>query len=98
MISRLFYFWLSMSHTTAIIVAAGEGRRIGGEVPKTYLPVCGRPMVLRTLDQFFSAQAIVEVVLVIAAVEFLRCETVVRDDSGVVHRPMVLQSRGSDPP
>ena len=94
MISRLFYFWLSMGHTTAIIVAAGEGRRIGGEVPKTYLPVCGRPMVLRTLDQFFSAQAIEEVVLVIAADEFLRCETMLRDDSELANRPWILQSGG----
>jgi 2-C-methyl-D-erythritol 4-phosphate cytidylyltransferase len=83
-----------MSHITAIIVAAGEGRRIGGEVPKTYLPVCGRPMVLRTLDQFFSAQAIEEVVLVIAADEFLRCETMLRDDSGLANRPWILQSGG----
>src|SRR6266550_5084928 len=71
-----------------------EGRRIGGEVPKTYLPVCGRPMVLRTLDQFFSAQAIEEVVLVIAADEFLRCETMLRDDSGLANRPWILQSGG----
>jgi 2-C-methyl-D-erythritol 4-phosphate cytidylyltransferase len=83
-----------MSHTTAIIVAAGEGRRIGGEVPKTYLPVCGRPMVLRTLDQFFSAQAIEEVVLVIAADEFLRCETMLSDDSELANRPWILQSGG----
>jgi len=83
-----------MSHTTAIIVAAGEGRRIGGKVPKTYLPICGRPMVLRTLDQFFSAQAIEEVVLVIAADEFLRCETMLRDDSELANRPWILQSGG----
>src|SRR5438093_10426440 len=94
MISRLFYFWLSMINTTAIIVAAGEGRRIGGEVPKTYLPVCGRPMVPRTLAQFFSAQAIEEVVLVIAADEFLRCATMLRDDSGLASRPWILQSGG----
>jgi 2-C-methyl-D-erythritol 4-phosphate cytidylyltransferase len=83
-----------MSHTTAIIVAAGEGRRIGGKVPKTYLPICGRPMVLRTLDQFFSAQAVEEVVLVIAADEFLRCETMLRDDSELANRPWILQSGG----
>src|SRR5437762_11553265 len=95
MISRLFYFWLSMSHTTAIIVAAGEGRRIGGEVPKTYLPDCGRPMVLRTLDQFFSAQAIEEVVLVVAADECLRCETMLSGDSGLADRRWHLQSGGA---
>jgi len=51
-------------------------------------------MVLRTLDQFFSAQAIEEVVLVIAADEFLRCETMLRDDSGLANRPWILQSGG----
>ncbi len=41
-------------HVTAIVVAAGEGRRIGGDVSKTYLPIAGRPLVLRTLDRMFS--------------------------------------------
>ena len=31
--------------TTAIVVAAGEGRRIGGDVAKTYLPIAGPTLV-----------------------------------------------------
>jgi 2-C-methyl-D-erythritol 4-phosphate cytidylyltransferase len=41
-------------HVTAIIVAAGAGRRIGGPSTKTYLPVAGRPLILRTLDRIFQ--------------------------------------------
>jgi len=60
--------------TTAIVVAAGEGRRIGGDVSKTYVPIAGRSLVLRTLDRIFSTPAINDVVLVIAPDDFERCE------------------------
>ena len=56
-----------MMHVTAIILAAGEGRRIGGDYPKSYLPIAGRPLVLRTLDRMFSAPSVETVVLVVAA-------------------------------
>ena len=53
-------------HVTAIIVAAGEGKRLGGQVSKSFLPIAGRPLVLRTLDRFFSTQSIEKVILVVA--------------------------------
>lgn len=34
----------------AIIPAAGQGRRMGGEVPKQYLPLEGRPLLWHTLS------------------------------------------------
>ena len=83
-----------MTRTTAIIVAAGEGRRVGGDVPKIYLPVCGRPMVLRTLDRFFSTQTVDEVILVIGVNEFSRCETMLRQDPTLGNRSWTLQTGG----
>jgi 2-C-methyl-D-erythritol 4-phosphate cytidylyltransferase len=80
---------------TAIIVAAGEGLRIGGEIPKPYLPLCGRAMVLRTLDRFFAARNIEQVVLVVAASELSRCEGMLRGDSALGQRPWALQSGGA---
>lgn len=35
-----------------IIVAGGKGLRMGGEVPKQFLPVGGRPVLMRTLERF----------------------------------------------
>lgn len=35
----------------AIIPAAGWGSRIGGEVPKQYLPIAGVPMLLRSVER-----------------------------------------------
>ena len=38
--------------TTAIIVAAGRGTRIGGSTPKQFLEVGGEPMVMKTMRVF----------------------------------------------
>ena len=81
-------------HVTAIIVAAGAGRRIGGDVSKTYLPIAGRPLVLRTLDRIFSAKSVEKVVLVVAADELERCGALVRGDSKLRERPCLLQTGG----
>jgi 2-C-methyl-D-erythritol 4-phosphate cytidylyltransferase/2-C-methyl-D-erythritol 2,4-cyclodiphosphate synthase len=35
--------------TAALIVAAGRGERLGGDVPKQYLRLAGRPMLCRTV-------------------------------------------------
>jgi 2-C-methyl-D-erythritol 4-phosphate cytidylyltransferase len=80
---------------TAIIVAAGEGLRIGGKISKPYLPLCGRAMVLRTLDRFFAARSIEQVVLVVAAGELPRCEEILKGDSLLARRPWVLQRGGA---
>jgi 2-C-methyl-D-erythritol 4-phosphate cytidylyltransferase len=84
-----------MTQATAIVVAAGEGRRIGGDTAKTYLPICGRPMVLRTLDRVFSARSISTVVLVVGANDFQRCEVMLREDPILRHRSWLLQNGGA---
>ena len=80
---------------TAIVVAAGAGRRIGGDIAKTYMPIAGRPLVLRTLDRLFSAPVIDQVVLVIAAEEIGRCEALLRSDAALRGRPWLLQGGGA---
>ncbi len=80
---------------TAIIVAAGEGLRIGGDLPKPYRPLVGRAMFLRTLDRVFGARNVQKVVLVIAASELSRCEGMLRGDAALGQRPWVLQSGGA---
>lgn len=92
--SRLFYFDLIM-RTTGIVVAAGAGRRIGGEVAKTFLPIAGRPLLLRTLDQLFSTSIVDQVILVIAAGEMERCASLLRSDAESRTRPWLLQTGGA---
>jgi len=61
-----------------VVVAAGQGSRVGGETPKQYRPIAGVPMVLRALRPFTAHPEVVQVVLVLpgddaaAPPEFLR--------------------------
>ena len=49
----------------AIIVAGGKGLRMGGELPKQFIPVEGRPVLMRTLDAFHACDASIEIILVL---------------------------------
>ena len=82
-------------HTTAIVLAAGEGRRLGGNRSKVFLPLAGRPLLLRTLDRVFSARSVENVVVVVAAHEIARCETMLRSDAALRGRPWLLQMGGA---
>src|SRR4029434_7922844 len=82
-------------HVTAIIVAAGEGKRLGGRVSKSFLPIAGRPLVLRTLDRFFSTQSIEKVILVVAEKELRRSQALIENDTILTHRSWVLQAGGA---
>jgi 2-C-methyl-D-erythritol 4-phosphate cytidylyltransferase len=53
--------------TSAIIVAAGRGTRMGPEVDKLFLEVAGRPVVAHTWLRFDHCREIDEIVLVIRA-------------------------------
>ncbi len=48
-----------------IIVAGGKGLRMGSEVPKQFLEVAGRPVLMRTLDRFLQFDPQVRIVLVL---------------------------------
>lgn len=49
----------------AIIVAGGKGLRMGGELPKQFIPVEGRPVLMRTLDAFHACDASIQIILVL---------------------------------
>ncbi len=49
----------------AVIVAGGKGLRMGGDVPKQFLPIGGKPVLMRTVDAFVKAVPDVSVVLVL---------------------------------
>lgn len=51
----------------AIIVAGGKGLRMGNDIPKQFLPVGGKPVLMRTLEAFFESVPEVNLVLVLPA-------------------------------
>lgn len=48
-----------------IIVAGGKGLRMGGDIPKQFLPVKGLPVLMRTLQRFHEYDANMQIVLVL---------------------------------
>jgi len=51
--------------TSAIIVAAGKGTRMGASVDKLWLEIAGRPVVAHTWQRFDQAGCISEIILVV---------------------------------
>lgn len=50
---------------TAIIVAAGSGKRFGTETPKQFLEVNGKPLIIHTLERFQDCPLINQIILVL---------------------------------
>jgi 2-C-methyl-D-erythritol 4-phosphate cytidylyltransferase/2-C-methyl-D-erythritol 2,4-cyclodiphosphate synthase len=51
-------------HVTAIIAAAGEGRRMGAGVPKQFIAIGGVSMLQRSLNAFYQAQHVTDIIVV----------------------------------
>lgn len=50
-----------------LIVAGGKGLRMGGDIPKQFLPIGGKPILMRTIEAFRSVFDDVKIVLVLPA-------------------------------
>ena len=50
----------------AIIVSAGNGKRVGGDLPKQYLKIDGIPILAKTIQRFHEVDIIDEVIVVIS--------------------------------
>ena len=48
-----------------IIVAGGRGLRMGSDVPKQFLPIGGRPVLMRTMERFREYSPALHIVLVL---------------------------------
>lgn len=48
-----------------LIVAGGKGLRMGGDIPKQFLPVGGKPILMRTIETFYQYDSSIEIILVL---------------------------------
>lgn len=48
-----------------IIVAGGKGLRMGSDLPKQFLPVGGKPVLMHTLEVFRKYDAAIQLILVL---------------------------------
>lgn len=49
----------------ALIVAGGKGLRMGGELPKQFIPVGGKPVLMRTMEAFYDSDSEIQIILVL---------------------------------
>ena len=51
-----------------IIVAGGKGLRMGGDIPKQFLPIGGKPVLMRTIEAFYSYDPSIHIILVLSLI------------------------------
>lgn len=49
-----------------LIPAAGYGSRLGGDIPKQFLPLAGTPILLRVIERFFNDARVEQIVVAVA--------------------------------
>ena len=62
-----------------IIVAGGKGLRMGSDTPKQFLPVAGRPVLMRTLERFREYAADLQIILVLPKTQQAYWQQLCRD-------------------
>ena len=53
------------SEEFAIIVSGGKGLRMGSDIPKQFLPIGGKPVLMRTIERFREYSADLQIILVL---------------------------------
>jgi len=67
----------------ALIPAAGEGRRMGGTIPKQFLQIGGREILARTLGVFEACRVIDDIWVVVAAEQCALCQSTIVERYGL---------------
>jgi 2-C-methyl-D-erythritol 4-phosphate cytidylyltransferase len=50
----------------ALIVAGGSGKRMGTDIPKQFLELSGKPLLMRTIERFWSFDTSIRIITVLA--------------------------------
>ncbi|MEP6704258.1 MAG: 2-C-methyl-D-erythritol 4-phosphate cytidylyltransferase [Acidobacteriota bacterium] len=53
--------------TTAIIVAAGTGSRFNSQIPKQFLDILGKPVIVYSIERFAEAPSVDDLIVVVAS-------------------------------
>jgi 2-C-methyl-D-erythritol 4-phosphate cytidylyltransferase len=67
--------------TIAIIVAAGAGTRKGSDLPKQFLLLAGKPIILYTIEAFIQAVPGIKIILVLPQNQLAYCKTLVQNQA-----------------
>jgi len=77
----------------AVIVAAGAGKRMGGDLPKPLIALAGRALILHTLDRFARSQ-VRKVILVVPEKQQPHFARIIASDRDLSRLECVVESGG----
>ena len=77
-----------------IIVAGGSGKRMGGELPKQFLLVAGKPILMHTVESFARVNEDFKFILVLPEAHFSTWNTLVEEYNFTI--PVTLVSGGAE--
>lgn len=71
---------------TALIVAGGKGERMNAHIPKQFLEIQGKPVLMHTLEAFHRFDTAIRIILVLPANQFVTWERLCKKHAfGVPH-------------
>ena len=76
----------------ALIVAGGKGTRIKSKLPKQFLELNGKPILLHTLEAFYRYSNEIKIILVLPEEDFSTWNSISKKHH--FHKPLILQSGG----
>jgi 2-C-methyl-D-erythritol 4-phosphate cytidylyltransferase len=72
MLIFVLVFKLIMTKTkTAIIVAGGKGMRMQSDIPKQFIELQGKPILMYTLEAFYRYDASIQLILVLPSIQII---------------------------
>lgn len=83
-----------MSRRVCIIVAGGSGKRMGSNIPKQFLPINDKPLLMHTISRIHDYDNSIRIILVISHDEMKRWEMLCKECSFNI--PHVLVEGGKE--
>ncbi|MEJ2286658.1 MAG: 2-C-methyl-D-erythritol 4-phosphate cytidylyltransferase, partial [Desulfobacterales bacterium] len=75
---------------SAIIVAAGQGKRLRGERRKQYLSLEGLPILTRTLTVFEGCSAVHQIILIVPEDDIDYCRENILRPAGLIQKIVLV--------
>ena len=79
----------------ALLLAAGSGDRLGGSVPKAFVPLCGRPLLLHSLGAIAASAVIDSLVMIVPRSMVGQAAEMVRAASSSIRVEAIVPGGGS---
>jgi 2-C-methyl-D-erythritol 4-phosphate cytidylyltransferase len=72
-----------------IIVAGGSGKRMKSSLPKQFLPLEGRPLLMHSIERFHNFDKTIEIIIVLPSVHLLLWKNLVKEHSFTISHEVV---------